>query len=157
MKKESKMILNKMNFLLGINKDGKKVWIESGRFDCSWYWGFGYVEIYTHKYFDIETHTHFDGLFFNKHNISCWDAFKEYFKETTLSDKEIWTLLEHMKTFYTLRSYSDMLHSNGSGITKNNIICNYSDENKKEYQRINEILIPEIMNHVYNLLKPSLK
>ena len=157
MKKETKHVFGKDNYLLGKNHDNKKVWLEQGQFDCGWYWGFGYVETYTYKYNDIETHSHFSGLFLNKCGKSCWDAFKEYFKETTLSDKEIWKLLEYMTSFYTLRAYSDMLHSKGSGITNNGIIGIYEIENKKEYQRINDVLIPEIMKNVYALLSDDPK
>ena len=38
MKKETKNILGKMNYLLGKDHDDKKVWLEHGSFDCKWYW-----------------------------------------------------------------------------------------------------------------------
>lgn len=150
MEKETKQKFGKTYYLLGKRKgDNKKVWLEEGHFDCSWYWGIGYVEVFTHKYVDIEEHTHFDCLFFNNTGC-CYDLFKAYFEETTLNDKEIWQLLENMKTLYNLRNYSDMIFRGGSHITTNQ----NSDliKNEEEYKKINNVIIPKILKDIYGLL-----
>ncbi len=82
-------------YLLGTDSDGIKYFLESGSFDCEWYWGFGYVETYTnnripHLSRDIASHQHFDGLFFNNPRKNGYDAFKEFFAETPLTNDEIW-------------------------------------------------------------------
>lgn len=149
MKKETKKRFGHNYYLLGKNKEGQKVWLEEGHFDCGWYWGIGYVEIFNKNHTDIEVHTHFDSLFFNNEKC-CYDLFKEYFSETTLNDNEIWELLENMKALYTLREYSDLLYRGGAHITKNknkNII-----ENDEEYRRINNTIIPAILESVYKIL-----
>ena len=89
MEKQKITKFNNDYYLLGINQENEKVWLEKPSWDCDWYWGFGYVEIFNQNYSDIDTHTHFNLLFFNT-NKSSYDAFKEYFKETTLSNKELW-------------------------------------------------------------------
>ena len=37
-------------YLLGINQENEKVWLEKPSWDCDWYWGFGYVEIFNQNY-----------------------------------------------------------------------------------------------------------
>ena len=46
---------DKKYYLLGKRKeDNRKVWLEEGSWDCDWYWGLGYVEIFSYKYKDID-------------------------------------------------------------------------------------------------------
>lgn len=148
MKKEIKKVFGHNYYLLGKRKeDGQKVWLEEGHFDCGWYYGLGYVEIFNKNYTDIEEHTHFDCLFLTN---KIYDSFVDYFQETTLNDKEIWKLLENMKALYTIRDYSDLLHLGGAHITQNDnkeII-----KNDAEYKRINDVVIPTLLNEVYKIV-----
>lgn len=156
MNKQEFKIFGKKVFLLGKDKEGIKYFLEEARFDCGWYWGFGYVETYTNNKNpnlskNIASHQHFDSLIFN-HNVSCFDRFKNLFCETPLNDKEIWKLCELMKTYYIIKNYSGLLHCGGAHITKN-------DEkneilNQDEYNRINKSVLPAIFNAVYKILKP---
>ena len=152
MEKKVKVVNGEKFYLLGKRKeDNKNVWLQNANFDCSWYWGVGYIEIFNNKNEIIE-HTHFDALFFNNKK-SCYDLFKDYFMETTLEDKEIWQLLEIMETIYTMRKYSDMLYRGGSYITENvekDII-----KNDTEYKRINDVLIPKLLEDIYALLSKN--
>lgn len=147
MKKEIKEKFGKNYFLLGIRKDKKKVWLEQAKFECGWYWGIGYVEVFNNHYTDIEEHTHFDSLFLSK---DIYNSFIEYFEEMTISKNEVWKLLELMKTLYELRSYADFLTRGGSHITSNM----FSDKikNDNELKRINNELIPTIQEEVYKML-----
>lgn len=151
MKKEIKERFGKKYYLLGVNQDNEKVWLEQGHFDCDWYWGVGYVEIFNKYYTDIEMHSHFDSMFLQK---NIYNSYIDYFKEITLQKNEVWQLLELMQTIYTLRKTSDMIHSKGSHITSN--------EKEKEifnneyynilYKRINDEEIPALLKEVYALL-----
>ena len=92
MKKEVKVILGKKHYLLGVRKeDGLKVWLQEPSWDCGWYWGFGYIEIYSKNQKALYEHTHFDSLFFGKEK-DAFKMLKEYFKETVLTDKEKWQI-----------------------------------------------------------------
>lgn len=137
-------------YLLGINQNDEKVWLKQPSWDCDWYWGLGYVQTFEQDYSDIDMHTHFNILFFNK-NKNGYDAFREYFKETTLSDKELWVLLECMRSLYTLKECSELLHRGGSNYTSNP--CKGLLKNNDEYNRINKILIPNLWKQVENILK----
>ncbi|MCR1960237.1 hypothetical protein CWE04_11675 [Thomasclavelia cocleata] len=152
MKKQiiNKQVINKFKkkyYLLGKDLDDNKVWLEEASFDCGWYWGLGYVEKFNKNYSDIKEHTHFDRLFL-KENIH--DSFIEYFSKITLTNNEIWQLLELMKSLYIFREYSDMLHLGGAHISENP--CQDILKNDEEYKRINKIIIPKINNKVYELL-----
>ena len=156
MQKRKSHTFGKDIYLLGQDADGINYWLEEATWDCDWYWGGGYVETYTNNNYpsmsrDINSHQHFDGLFFNR-NKNGFDAFKEFFAETPFTDEEIWTICELMKSFYIVRRYSDMALHGSAGYTTNpskREIRNYD-----EYKRINEIVIPDIMKNLYTILSP---
>lgn len=148
-------IRGKKHFLLGI-KDGYRYYLEEASWDCDWYWGLGYVESYRGKGTSNRSwrgHEHFDTLFIKP--CKFVDGFKEFFDEVTLTDKEIWTLLELMQSAYISRKYSDMLHTGGAHITTNPAKETINCED--EYKRINEKVIPQIMNEVYELLSKEVE
>lgn len=154
---EKKMIRwhGKKYYLLGSDREGTNYWLEEGHFDCEWYWGFGYVETFTSnenptRSRDINSHSHFDSMFFNKKR-NGFDEFTAFFEETPLSRDEIWRFIELMKSFYTAREYSDMIFRGGSHYTQNPVAGTIMCET--EYKRINETVIPAIMNEVYEILK----
>ena len=94
MEKKTSKAFGKKVWLLGQDKDGINYWLEEPSWDCGWYYGFGFVETYTHNTRpdlarDINSHQHFDSLFLNGPKCSK-DMFKEFFVETPLSDDEIW-------------------------------------------------------------------
>ena len=151
MKKEVRKVNGKYQFLLG-KKDGEKYWLERATFDCEWYWGIGYVESYLGNGSADRSctgYTHFDCLFFNGPR-DCKSMFDSFFDETPFTSDEIWEILELMKSAYTCRKYSDMLHTGGSHITskvKVDLI-----KNDAEYGRLNNAVIPSILNEVYKIM-----
>ena len=146
-----KQVINKFGkkyYLLGVRKeDNEEVWLEQANWDCEWYWGLGYVEVFNKNYTDIDEHTHFDSLFLKK---DVYDSFINYFEETTLTEREIWQLLENMKELYILRKYSDFLHIGGAHVTESKI--KELIKNEDEYKRINTLVIPTILDKVYKML-----
>lgn len=144
-------------YLLGLGKDGCHYWLEEPSWDCDWYWGFGYVETYTMDTSpslsrDINSHQHFDYLFFHGPE-DCHSTFTEFFEETPLTEKEIWQLLELMKTFYTLREAAETFVRGGSRITENqfkNIV-----QNEHHAKELNTIVIPPIAYGACKLLTPE--
>ena len=141
-------------YLLGRDHGGKCHWIEEGRFDCDWYWGIGYIKTFSNNTRpqlskDWLSHNHFDTMFLNG-NWNVFDRIKWFFAETPFSDKEIWKICELMNAMYIARNYSDMLHRNGSGCTTNpvrDVIANDA-----EYKRINEKVIPAMLNSLYEIM-----
>ena len=149
MKKEIKVLNGKRHYLLGVRKeDGLKVWLQAPSWDCGWYWGFGYIKVYSKNQKTLYEHTHFDSLFFNGKK-SCYDLVKEYFKELTISNSELWSLLDYMQTFYTLRKASDTFHIGGSHISSN---LNYKCKNNEMYELVNKSMLPKIFEEIENIL-----
>ena len=123
MKKQTTIAFNKKIYLLGADAEGTKYWLEAPSWDCDWYWGFGYVETYTNnncpsKAADINSHQHFDSLFLNDSKVNAFDAFKEFFKETTLDQKEIHLLIDYMSSFYKLKDVAKTLGVGYSNMTE---------------------------------------
>ena len=154
MNKQTSNAFGKIIFLLGEDEDGVNYWLEQATWDCDWYWGGGYVETYTNNKYphlskDINSHQHFESLFF-KGNKNGYDAFKEFFAETPFTDKEIWKICELMRSFYIAREYSDMIHRGGAHYTSNPVSEIIKDD--AEYERINKVVIPAIMQSLYEIL-----
>lgn len=146
----------KKYYLLGVDKYGNKRWLEEAHWDCDWYWGFGYIETFTNNRrpdlsAGISSHTHFDSLFLSK--CTALDSWNNFFKDSVLSENEIWQLLELMQTFYTAKSWSTTVYLGGSHYTTNCLSDVIKDD--KEYNRINKVIIPAIINKVYDLLSPD--
>lgn len=142
-------------YLLGQDEFGTNYFLESAEFSCGWYWGGGYVESYTNnnnpaRAKDIKSHQHFDGLFYSNPRECGFDAFKKMFVITPFTDSEIWKICELMKSFYTARNYSNMLYCGGAHYTTNPAAEIIKSES--EYKRINNEVIPAIMNELYKIL-----
>ena len=153
-----KYVMNKFGkncYFIGQDKDGINYFLLEATWDCEWYWGGGYIATYTNNRdpvnaVDINSHQHFNGLFFNDRK-NGYDAFKEFFPVNPFTDSEIWKICELMESFYIAREYSDMLHTGGAHYTTNpaaDII-----ESNDEYERINKKVIPAIMQNLYEILE----
>jgi len=147
-------------YLLGTGADGQNLWLEEASFDCGWYWGVGYIESFTNSRApwnskDIEMHTHFDYQMENQTDeygraMNWHDGFKKMCPETPLTDKEIWTVVELMRSLYTARKYSDMLYMGGSHYASNPAAKTI--KNQTEYNRINKVVIPALSEKLYRIL-----
>lgn len=139
--KKMKMLNGKKSYLLG-RKDGKPIYLLEPSWDCEWYYGLGYC--YGAGY----SHTHFDSLFKNHNDFMAL--------ESPFTRDEQFLIYELMTELYTLRKYSDMMHTGGAHITNRNKVLR-SDElsNKHEYDRINKVLIPAVWKELEEVLKPS--
>lgn len=145
-------------YLLGTNEYGEPIWLESASWDCGWYWGFGYIEVYTNKNHpekarDISSHSHFDGLvgFKDEHNNYIHHLNESPRMESTvLTDKESWELCDLMKQFYTLREAAEIFHTGNAHLTS----CGISNKNPEMEREINEEILPRIFERIYEILTP---
>ena len=155
MEKKTSKAFGKKVWLLGKDKDGINYWLEEPSWDCGWYYGFGFVETYTHNTRpdlarDINSHQHFDSLFLNGPKCSK-DMFKEFFAETPLSDDEIWELVDYMKTFYTLKSVAELFkHGYSWQTSKAKIDQLQSDE---QNDLVNKVWLPEVFKRIEKLFE----
>ncbi len=158
MKKQTTIAFRKKVYLLGADAEGTKYWLEAPSWDCDWYYGFGYIETYSNnncpeKARDINSHQHFDSLFLNNSKVSAFDAFKEFFKETTLNDKEIWLLIDYMHSFYTLKKAAEVFGTGYSHMTEKAKLSEV--QNIEMAKEINEKMLPAIFKQIDILLSGS--
>ena len=142
MEKRTSHAFGKDVYLLGKDKYNEVVWLESPKWDCGWYWGFGYIETYTNQNNpsmakDITCHTHWDSIHENDSNP---------FIETTFSKDEYKELKTLFVRFYKLTKKAENLHS--------------KRYNKNEYyhriwKAINDFQIPAITKQIINIIKPE--
>lgn len=151
MKKKTFKWHGKQYYLLGV-RNKEKVFLEAATWDCDWYWGIGYVETFSNnttpeKSRDITSHTHFNWLF------KSWKDYLQFFDETPYTESELWKIYEIMESLYTARKYSDMLHIGGSHITSNPAADTI--KNEAEYKRINETVIPSMLDKLERIMQPE--
>lgn len=158
-KKYSMEKFGKKCFLLGQDKDGINYFLEAATWDCEWYWSGGCVRTYTNNRNpiiskDIENHEYFDNLFFNGGKNGYY-SFKEFFPVSPFTDSEILKICELMGSFYIAQKYSTMIRRGGAHYTKNPAAEIIKSED--EYKRINNIVIPAIMESLYKILEEASK
>lgn len=172
LKKKVSEAFGKKIYLLGQDNEGAFVWLEAPKWECGWYWGFGYIERYTNNRNpslsrDIQSHTHWDSEIIGKHEYydsekGCFRMSSDYihtfndnpnFKATVLSEKENWTLAELMQSFYRLKETANILAKGSAHVTDNP--CSEVIKNEAEAKRINEVVLPAIFSAIDKLLTPE--
>lgn len=158
MKKQTLTIFGKKNYLLGTDKNGRKLFLVAPSWDCGWYWGFGYIETYTNNRHpersrDIASHNHFNYLFGTIFGTNCtfYDGFKNIIIDSTLSDNELWKLCDYMETFYCLNETAEVLKRGYSHYDERAKLDIVKDEAYAE--RINKVILPELFKHIEDLFK----
>ena len=157
LKKKTIKIFGNKYYLLGTREDGMNVYMQEPEWQCGWYWGGLYLTCFTNnrqpeRSRDICEHFHFDSTFLNK-NKSYRDAFKEYFKETVLTDSEIYELCDYMKTFYTLKSVAELFKNGYSHQTERAKIEALKSEDQRDL--VNKVWLPEVFKRIETLLTPA--
>lgn len=162
-KKRKSFAFGKNVYLLGEDSNGIKYWLEEPKWECDWYWGFGYVETYLNndnptKSKDISSHQHIKTSFLGKqgkdyiHNL--FDS--PLLHKITFSKKEGWILSELFEEFYLLQKMAEYCHA------KPKPSCNISSsvvDNSMHiigwYNTINKNMIPTITAKIIELLSPN--
>lgn len=139
------------NFFLGLNKNGGKMWLEAPSW-WSWHWRLGHVVTYQQNWSpskarDILCSTPFDCVFPSS------NIFIDEFNDTPFTRNEKWKIYEYMKELYTLSHYADMMHNGCAHITEGSKTLKEEQKNNiKEYNRINDILIPNVWKELEAIL-----
>ncbi len=141
-------------YLLGQDIDGINYWLEAPKWDCGWYWGFGYIETYSNNNVpnrakDIDSHSHAHK--FMSEYFTEWNGSKPILSNKTFNDSEGWELSELFEQFYFLRSAAENF---GRGK------CHTSDTKINTWKKpelvkeINDKLIPEVTARILEILTP---
>lgn len=138
LEKEKSHILGSTYYLLGMDENKVKYYLEKGKFECDWYWSGGYIETFNKNKSDIDLHTHYDTGKVHGLRFSYYDDFNKIFKKCTLTDSEKWRFHELMRTFYTAKEAMEMSYRGGSHVTTNPL----SDliQNKDVYDYYNNLI-----------------
>lgn len=144
---------NEEYFLLGKDKDG-----------CSWYlqnpthnlYGTYWIYSFTNskspeKSKDIKGCIHYDSPLLDRLN-----KFFEFFVESPFTEEEVWLLKDLMESLYITKEYSTFLRRGSANILSLNP-CAEIIKNEGEYKRLNEIVIPTMLDEVRKLLKGEIK
>ena len=158
-------------YLLGADKEGVNYWLEAPKWDCGWYWGFGYVETYTNNKHpetsrDIEGHSHIDSSFMGtqevyNHEKGCFvkgeyihNIFDSPTLETpTFTEKEGWQLSELFKEFYLLREFAEFSGKTLPGCHITSSPVNHGDLTAW-CNKVNKEMIPLVTAKIIEILTP---
>ena len=126
----------------GYHKEMKeKIYLFRPKWDCGWYWGFGYLG-------NENCHYHLHN-YANGRKINMYDALKNDYVLNTKIERDLWKFCELVKTIYSLRETGEILNRGGSHYSSNPF--KELIKNDKEYKRINEIVLPEMMQYLMNM------
>jgi hypothetical protein len=171
-KKNKDHAFNKDVYLLGKDKEGINYWLESPKWDCGWYWGFGYVETYLHNRKpstakDIDSHQHIDSSFMG--SMEEYDMEKHCFVKAeyvnniydcpklacvTFSESEGWKLSELFNQFYLLKDMAAFSGKTLPGCHTTTSPVNHGDLSIWS-EKINKELIPRITAEIIRILTPE--
>jgi len=154
---------DKTKYFFGTRRDDDAtIYMDSPKWSCDWYWGFGYLGN-KHEHYHLESYQNKD-VFFKKENgeyfhgtinrnKNIFDCLREDYNlcAPLRDDKNLWNFCELVKTAYTLKEAAEVLGRGGSHITSNT--CSEAIKNEKEVKRINEIVLPAIFQQIENILK----
>ena len=107
----NKILLGKAKADAGTCADGENVWLEKHKWDCGWYWGFGYVG-------NKNYHSHFDSLLYIKDGKGAvkYEA-SDLFESTNITDKEWWVIRDLFVQAYALKKAAEVYQHGGHQIT----------------------------------------
>lgn len=155
LQKEKRRAFKKDIYLLGVDEDGTKYWLEAPSWDCSWYWGFGYIETYTNNKNpefsrDITSHSHATN--FMAEYFTEWNGSVPILTKRTFTNKEGWELCELFEQFYFLKSAAENFGRGKCHVSDTSIKLWKKTELAKE---INTKTIPEVTARILEILTPK--
>jgi len=173
LKKKTSFAFRRKIYLLGQDEDGINCWLEEPKWDCGWYWGFGYIITYTnnrspHLAKDMNSHSHFSvfvgeqeeydynkGCFVKGEYINnVYDSPK--LAKTVFDENEGWKLSELFKQFYLFQEMAKLCHCGSAGISTVKE-AKHDEDIKGWYESINKQIIPRITAEILKILTPENK
>ena len=149
----------KTYWLLGKTASGTKWYLEQPEYNCcNWYTNFGHIMSFTNnnapqRAKDIEEYTRFETQFLEG---DIFDSYKMFFAGgITVTDKELWQLLELFKEARLLEDYYEMLHLRGAHISSCPEEVWESIGNNEEKVRIRDKALPAVLNKIEAILEPE--
>jgi len=142
--------------------DGARIVITKPKWDCGWYWSFGYLG-------NMREHSHLSKVisYFRKErnkeepfylsdiqgdrNINMYDALKAEYDLNPKIEKNLWLFCELATTAYVLKQTAEVLGRGGSNYYLNPLA--ETIKNSDEVRRINEEVLPGIFNKIAEIFE----
>lgn len=126
--------------LLGSNPIEGKIYLIKPKWECDWYWCFGWIG-------NNNLLINLDKL----GNSNIYDSIKEFIPNVELSDTNLWKFCELAESIYTLKKSAELFHRGGSHIVYN---AKYKEimQNKEWCEHINYVIIPALIDELYKVL-----
>jgi hypothetical protein len=103
----NKILLGKIKSDAGTYADGENLWLEKHKWDCGWYWGFGYLG-------NNRCHFHFDSLLYIKDGKGDVKyCASDLFESTNISDSDWWIIRDLFVQAYALRKAAEVYQYGG--------------------------------------------
>ena len=143
-------------------EDNACIWLSRPSWDCGWYWGFGYLgnrEVHYHlkSYQDRNRVLKDDKgdlcVVTERRNKHMYDCLLEDYDLNPKIKKNLWEFCELVETIYTLKEAAEVLGRGGSHYANNP--CKEIIINKEEVERINKVVIPAMLDALYDLMTAS--
>lgn len=120
---------------------GEKIYLTKHSWDCSWYWGFGYIG-------NHNLHTHFDSCLLTE--VYSVD---DIFTESPITESEWWIIRDLFIQAYALRKCAEVYHYGGHQTTKKGVTDVI--QNKELENKINSDL-EIVLNTVWDFIEKAL-
>ena len=144
------------NHFFGTRKDdGERITLTGSKWDCDWYWSFGYLgnrnehyhlSSYQSKQHMFTTDKGEFKLLTENRNKCLRDCLLEDYNLTPRLEKRLWKFCELALTAYALKKTAEVLGRGGAHMTSNP--CESIIKNADEVKRINEIVLPAIFEEI---------
>lgn len=102
---------------LGITKDNECIYLTKHKWDCDWYWGFGYVG-------NKHCHFHIDSL------ITAETDVNKIFADTNISQAEWWVIRDLFIQAYALKNAAEVYRHGGHQCTVKGVTDVIKNPNK---------------------------
>lgn len=154
-----KEIQGKDRVLLGTNSDGESIYITKPKWDCDWYWSFGYLgnrnchfhlNSYQTKDHSLKLADGSHKFIAEQRNKCMYDCLLEDYQLTEKIKQNLWTFCELAETIYALEEAAEVLGRGGSHMTTNP--CAEIIKNPTEVERLNNVVIPQLCQTFWNLI-----
>jgi hypothetical protein len=128
--------MSKDKILLGKTAEHGVIYLEKHRWECDWYWGFGYVG-------NNHCHFHFESFLGSETDIH------KIFDETPLTQLQWWVLRDLFIQAYTLKKAAEVYQYGGHQIDR--VICRVIGDKKKAEMLNHDLEL--VLNRIWQLLQ----
>lgn len=110
----NKIYLGRLKPDTGTFAAGERIYLTKHKWDCGWYWAFGYVG-------NAKTHFHFDNLLYPKKGGQVQYLASEIFQSTPISDADWWVIRDLFVQAYALKKAAEVYQHGGHQTTREGV------------------------------------